>query len=42
MNACRLVEYEGDFGSKFWLLLPSQSGEGGGGGGGEGGGLPSN
>ena len=34
MNVCRLVEYEGDFGSRFWLLFTSQSrglgrGEGG-------------
>ena len=25
MNVCRLVEYEGDFGSNFRLLLTSQS-----------------
>ena len=25
MDVCRLVEYEGDFGSKFLLLLDSQS-----------------
>ena len=25
MNVCILVEYEGDFGSKFRLLLASQS-----------------
>ena len=34
VNACRLVEYEGDLGSKFWLFLLSQSGGVGGGGGG--------
>ena len=36
MNACRPLQYEGDFGSKFWLLLPSQSKGGGVGGGGVG------
>ena len=30
MNVCRLVEYEGDFRSKFRLFLPSQSKGGGG------------